>query len=99
LARLLRQRAGLGGNHEYSAVILETDLDLATIGAHYTVQLEEAGWSRMDGGQAGPQTWSIWTFADTESGPWTGVFSALRIFETPQRYHLQVHINRLPDHS
>ena len=82
----------------YSYVALETDSELAAIAAHYATQLEEAGWSRTDGGQDSPQAWSTWTFADGQGRPWTGAFTALRLPEAPEgapnRYLLQLHAGR-----
>ncbi len=106
-ARQLGGNWGGGGRRRwepdgaYSYVALEFDSDLAAIAAHYTVQFEEAGWSRTDGGQGGPQAWSTWTFADERERPWTGAFTALRLPEAPEgapnRYLLQVHAGRTPD--
>lgn len=105
-ARQLGGNWGGGGSYRendgaYSYVTLETDSDLAAIAAHYTAQFEEAGWSRTDGGQSGPQAWSTWTFADGQGRPWTGAFTALHLPEAPEgapnRYLLQVHAGRTSD--
>jgi hypothetical protein len=85
---------GGGIDSAYSDATLETDLDPAAVGTHYAAQLEEAGWSRLDEGQGGPQAWSIWSFTDEDRQPWEGVFTALRTPQTPSRYFLQVYVGR-----
>ena len=87
---------GGGGEDAYSTATLQSDLDTAAIGAHYSSELEAAGWSVSDEGQGGPQAWSTWIFADESDRSWTGVFFALRLAETPQRYFLLVHAVQTP---
>jgi hypothetical protein len=82
---------GGGGDDAYSTATLQSDLDATAICAHYSEQLEGAGWSRTDGGRGGSQAWSTWSFADEGAQRWTGVFFALWLAEAPQRYFLLVH--------
>lgn len=85
--------SGGGGSSASSSATIECDRDLAAIAAHYAAQLEQAGWSRSNQGQSGPQAWSTWTFHDEEGQPWTGLFVALQLPERPREYFLQVHAN------
>lgn len=84
----------------YSYAALETGLDLAELTAHYAAQLEEAGWTRADRGQSGPQAWSTWTLRDQKDRSWTGAFTTLRLSErpegTPDRYLLQINATLTP---
>ena len=92
---------GSGWEHDgaYSFAALETDLDLASLTAHYTAQLEAAGWSRSGEGIAGPQAWNTWTFSDNREHPWRAVFTILHIPEASRRYLLHLRADRTPDSS
>ena len=89
--------SGWEHNGAYSYAAFETDLDLASLTAHYAAQLEAAGWSRSDEGLQGPQAWNTWTFSDDEDRPWKATFTALHIPETPRRYLLHLLAYRTPD--
>lgn len=94
-----RELGGGGGREPdgaHSYVILKTDLDLASLASYYSAQLEAAGWRRVDEGLDGPQAWSAWTFTH-EGAPWSGAFSALRLFGTEGRHLLQVYAARTPN--
>jgi hypothetical protein len=68
---------GSGGMDEYySRADLRTDLDVEAVGAHYSAQLEAAGWMRTGTGSVGPLSWSAWEFKH-ENENWRGVFMAL----------------------
>ncbi len=95
--RHLGGSAGFGGDSEHSTTILETDMDLAAINAHYNAQFEAAGWIPSNAGHSGPQAWSTWTFTDGPGRLWYGLFAALRFPDTPRRHFLQVHVGRVPD--
>ena len=90
---------GSGWEHDgaYSFAALETELDPASLAAHYAAQLEAAGWSRSGGDTSGPQVWSTWTFSDAKGYPWAAVFTVLHIPETPRRYLLHLRADRRPD--
>ncbi|HEX6107899.1 MAG TPA: hypothetical protein VFZ02_00705 [Ktedonobacteraceae bacterium] len=85
------QLPGGGGSSSsdsyYSTATLETDIDLATLSAHYATQLEKAGWVRSSEGLNGPFAWHTWMFQDEENEPWRGLFFVLK---TPglEREHL-----------
>ena len=68
-----------GGSTERveSGMEVETDMDRAALTAFLTPQLEQAGWTRQDGGEDGALTWSTWTFADEAGAPWRGVLYVL----------------------
>lgn len=59
---------------------IESLLDLSTLAAHYTTQLEQGGWQRTDGEENGPVAWSTWTFEDEDKEPWRSLFV---IFKRP----------------
>ena len=90
---------GSGWEHDgaYSFAALETDLDLASLTAHYATQLEAAGWSRSGEGMDGLQAWNIWTFSDNENRSWVAVFTALQVPEIPRRYLLHLRADRMTD--
>ncbi len=67
---------------------LETDLDLATVVAHYAQQLVNGGWVQGETGQEGPLVWNTWTFQDEENEPWRALFFILKRPDIPQRYTL-----------
>ena len=92
----LPRSAGGGDDDVESTAILETDLDLADIGAHYVAQLRSAGWTLTGKGQEGPQAWSAWSFSDEENRPWIGLLVALRLPEPPRQHFLQIHARRRP---
>ncbi len=89
---------GGGTGDAYSTATLDSELDAAAIGAHYVAQLKEGGWSLSDEGQGRPQAWSTWSFIDEDGQPWSGVFFALRLAGSSQRYFLFVHVIRIRDH-
>lgn len=80
----------------YSFTALETDLDLPSLTAHYSSQLEDAGWTRSGEGMDGPQAWITWTFTDGESREWEGVLTVLHLPKTPRRYVLHLRADRSP---
>jgi hypothetical protein len=90
------QQQGGGGSsgqdHANTTAQLESDLDLATLNAHYTRQFEQGGWSNSGEGVSGPTAWSRWTFADDEGGPWTGIFFALELPGRPGHFFLTTQI-------
>lgn len=89
---------GHGWEHDgaYSFAALESDLDLPSITAHYTDQLESTGWSRTGEGQDGPQAWSIWAFQDDDGSPWEAALTVLHLPRTPNRYLLNLRADRTP---
>ena len=90
-----------GGNNweqdgGYSFAAIESDLDLASLTAHYAGQLESTGWSRTGEGQDGPQAWNTWAFRDSEGHPWEAAFTVLSLPKTPRRYFLNLRADRTP---
>jgi hypothetical protein len=59
---------------------IESPLDLSTLAAHYTAQLEQGGWQRINGEENGPVAWSTWTFENEDKEPWRALFI---IFKRP----------------
>ena len=79
---------GGGGDSFYSSATLEAADDLPTLTAHYAGQLEQAGWTRADGGQSGPVGWHSWTFQDEDGEPWRALFFILKMPETEGQHFL-----------
>jgi hypothetical protein len=65
---------------------IESPLDLATLAAHYTTQMERGGWQRTDGEENGPVAWSTWTFEDEYKEPWRALFVILKRPDAPRCY-------------
>ena len=82
-ARLFSRIGGGSDDVVESNATLHTDLDLVAIGTHYVAHLKDAGWSLLNEGGDGPQTWSTWSFYDETGQPWNGVSTALRLPDTP----------------
>jgi hypothetical protein len=73
------QISGVGGggsDSEPNYAHLRTGVSPAALVGHYSAQLEEAGWSRVGGGEEGPTAWSGWTFEEAGEG-WVGTFVAM----------------------
>lgn len=75
---------GGGQDNAYANAILETNIDLSTLAAHYKSELEQAGCVLTDEGQDGPLAWNTWTLKDEEK--WNGFFIILNILD--QEYYL-----------
>ena len=68
---------GVGGSgSEANYAHLRIGVSPAALAGHYSAQLEEAGWSRVGGGEEGPTAWSGWTFEEAGEG-WVGIFVAM----------------------
>ena len=80
----------------YSFAVIESDLNLPSIAAHYADQLEAAGWSRTGEGQDDPQAWNTWAFRDNEDRAWEAAFTVLHLPRTPRRYLLNLRADRAP---
>lgn len=91
-----RQQGGGGGggpDNWFSSAMLETDMDLLALAAHYAAQLEKGGWTRSAAGHDGPLAWSTWTFRDEEKEPWRGLFFILKVPGREGQYALEVRID------
>lgn len=82
---------GVGSWHTTAS--LETDLDLATLLAHYSQQLEKGGWSRTGEGFSGPLAWTTWTFQDEDKENWSGLFFILKMPGKEREHALEVRID------
>ncbi|MBE2232310.1 MAG: SIMPL domain-containing protein [Anaerolinea sp.] len=64
-----------GGGDErsvYASSMLTADLSPAELAAHYSQQLEAAGWEQTSASQTDAVDWSVWQFSDQAGRPWTG---------------------------
>lgn len=99
----VRQQGGGGNNgpdYATSNARLEAlaELALADLAAHYDQQLAHAGWTRRDGGTAGPIAWSTWTFQHDERGPCRGMFLAVGDPDAPGLYDLYIRAELVARH-
>jgi len=81
---------GGGGGGEWRANA-ELTTDLAAVTAHYTAQLEDAGWQAGPRGEGDRVRWSVWEFTDREGEPWRGYLIIFQQPEDPRRYFLDIH--------
>jgi hypothetical protein len=85
-----------GSSSEETYAHLRTDMSPAALVEHYSAQLEEAGWSRVGGGEEGPTAWSGWTFEDEDEG-WVGTFVAMRPSGPSEVCFVQVSASAVPE--
>lgn len=87
---------GSGGNYNswYSTATLDTDLELATLAAHYNSQLEKVGWQLSGQGVNGPVGWSQWTLKDKDGEDWQGQLLVYKNFDNARHHFLHVKIER-----
>ncbi len=78
-----------GPDSAHSGVVIETELDLAAVMAHYTRHLELGGWTRQDNGQSELSAWSTWTFRHERGETWRGLFVAFQRPDVSHRYILE----------
>ena len=82
---------GMGGGSGLwtSVAVALTGRSAAELEAHYARQLAATGWTRLDGGVAGPLAWSTW--AVPGEGEWQG-FLSVREGPGPNRRVLHVEV-------
>ncbi len=88
------QQSGSGGDNANSRTMLETNLDLLSVTAHYQTQLEEVGWTCFEQGHGEALAWSTWRFRDQEEESWYGLFFVFKMTENPLECVLQLQVNR-----
>jgi hypothetical protein len=87
---------GSGSGSEENYAHLRTGMPPAALVGHYSAQLEEAGWSRVGGGEEGPTAWSGWTFEDEDEG-WVGTFVAMSPPGPSEVCFVQVSASAMPE--
>ncbi|HEY7341764.1 MAG TPA: hypothetical protein VH591_12845 [Ktedonobacterales bacterium] len=88
-----RQNQGggsMGSDHIEVEANIESHLDLSTLAAHYTTQLERGGWQRTDGEENGPVAWSTWIFEDEDKEPWRALFVILKRPDASRKSWLRI---------
>lgn len=83
---------GVASFHMNASLELNAPMDLAQLAAHYTAQLERAGWTRQEEGYNGPLVWNTWSFRDEENEPCRGFFFILRMPGQQEHYTLHVQV-------
>lgn len=65
---------GSGGSERsaYANSMLAIDLSPAELAAHYSQQLQAAGWQQTSESQTDAVAWSVWQFSDEHGRPWVG---------------------------
>jgi hypothetical protein len=94
------QISGVGGSSsssEDNSAHLRTGMSPAAIMVHYSTQLEEAGWSRLGGGDEGPTAWSGWTFEEDGEG-WVGTLVAMSPPGPSEVCFVQVSASAVPEY-
>jgi hypothetical protein len=79
--------------HSIATLILENDMNIVELAAHYNTQLEQGGWVRSDAGASGPFAWSTWTFRDEDNELWHGSFLILKMKIQKPQYTLYIQAN------
>ncbi len=95
-----QEHTGGGGTSQdwSSAVALETDLDLASMVAHYEQQLTDGAWMRRGGETCDRTASSVWAVRDPDGDRWRGLLVAAKWDDTPEvphSYHLAVYVHWL----
>ena len=87
---------GRSSSSEETSAHLRTGVSPAALVGHYSAQLEEAGWSRVGGGEEGPTAWSGWTFEEDGEG-WVGTFVAMAPPGPTEVCFVQVSASAVPE--
>jgi uncharacterized protein len=87
---------GSGGSERnaYANSLLTIDLSPAELAAHYSQQLQAAGWQQTGESQTDAVAWSVWQFSDERGRPWVGT---LLVAERPAQENallVQIQIER-----
>lgn len=53
---------------------IESALPIGDLAAHYTAQLEDAGWTSLGESETDSLAWSAWSFTDDDGNDWNGTF-------------------------
>ena len=88
---------GRSSDSEENRAHLRTGLSPTALVGHYPAQLEEAGWSRVGGGEEGPTAWSGWTFEDEAGEGWVGTFVAMSLPGPTEACFVQVSASTGPE--
>jgi hypothetical protein len=63
--------------------VAQTDISAADLEADLSLQLEDAGWTKVDGGIDGPAAWSTWDVP--ADGNWQGLLFIVELPAENQR--------------
>ena len=67
-----------GGGSAESSSDIQTDLSPKELSAHFSRQMEDAGWHSLDGGDESSFSWSFWEMKDEQDNPWNGTLIILK---------------------
>lgn len=88
---------GGGGNPNNweSEAMLETELDVQALAAHYTAQLQRFGWTRRDSGHSELVAWSNWLVKDKKGQSWQGILNLSQVEGKTNQYFASVRLFRI----
>lgn len=86
-----------GGSNDYwqSMAMLETELDVQALAAHYTAQLQRVGWTRRDSSQSELAAWSNWLLKDKKGQSWQGMLNLIKVEGKANQYFASVRLERI----
>ena len=67
-----------GGGSAESSSDIRSDLSPKELSAHFSRQMDAAGWNSLDGGDEGSFSWSSWEMRDVQDNPWNGTLIILK---------------------
>jgi hypothetical protein len=85
-AHLQSTGGGGGGNRVSAEAEIRTSLSATELAAHYTAQLEAAGWEALDDSAADTIAWSAWHFEDEQENAWTATFYIIQLGDSPDTF-------------
>lgn len=89
-------RGSRGSNDYYdSMAMLETELDVQALAAHYTAQLQRVGWTQRDSGQSSLSAWSNWLLKDKQGQSWQGMLNLSQVEGKANQYFASVRLFRI----
>ncbi|MFN2236915.1 MAG: hypothetical protein ACK2U1_22020 [Anaerolineales bacterium] len=67
-----------GGGSAESSSDIRTDLSPKELNAHFSRQMEDAGWNSLDSGDEGSFSWGSWEMKDEQDDSWNGILIILK---------------------
>jgi hypothetical protein len=88
---------GGGGSYDdwESRAMLETELDVQALAAHYAAQLQRVGWTQRDNGHSELVTWSNWLLKDKKGQSWQGMLNLVKVEGKTNQYLASVRLFRI----
>lgn len=95
-AQQMPEGGGGGMDRVHTEARVVSNTDLAALAAHYTDQLNAAGWQSDRNATQAPFGWSTWHFRTTECDQWHALLTIFQDFDHADRFrlHLEAHSTR-----